>query len=124
MRHLWENLPLTLETEETWSDSHSKSQNVSVLCGKSACPYDLVGCKFSHSDEPVDGQDGDVEDIHIDEATDGEECDAEDDFTLNENQCHLCKKQLSTKDELWDHVEKVHVEYFQGMLEYAAENRS
>ena len=94
------------------------------LKNSKSCHYEEIGCKFSHSDEPVGEQDGDVEDNHIDEATDGEECDAEDEFTLNENQCHLCKKQLSTKDELWDHVEKVHVEYFQGMLEYAAENRT
>ena len=73
--------------------------------------------------EPVGGQDGDAEDVYIHESTDGKDDDAEDDFTPNENQCHLCKKQLSSKDELWDHVEKVHEDYFQGMLEYAAENR-
>ena len=44
--------------------------------------------------EPVGGQDGDAEDVHIQESTDGKDGDAEDDFTPNENQCHLCKKQL------------------------------
>ena len=45
----------------------------------------------------------------------------EDYYKLNENQCNLCKEQLTTKDE---HVERNHEEYFQGMLEMAAENRS
>ena len=69
--------------------------------------------------EPVGGQDGDAEAAYID----GKDGDADDDFPINENQCHLCKKQLLNRDELWDHVEKVHEDYFQGMLEYAAENR-
>ena len=45
-------------------------------------------------------------------------------YKLNENQCHLCNGQLTTKYELWEHVERNHEEYFQGMLEMAAENRS
>jgi hypothetical protein len=69
--------------------------------------------------EPVGGQDGDAEAAYID----GKDGDADDDFPINENQCHLCKKQLLNRDELWHHVEKVHEDYFQGMLEYAAENR-
>ena len=82
------------------------------------CPLNLIGCKFSHSMEPTDGKDAEdnkptAEDNNADEATD--ESDAEQDYTTHENQCHLCKKQLSNKDEMWDHVETVHVEYFQGM---------
>ena len=96
-------------------------------------------CQFSHRNEPTDGKDDDAEDNHNDdEATDEKDVDAEDnkcgeasdgsdaeeDYQINENQCHLCKEQLSNKDEMWDHVESVHVEYFQGMLEYAEQNRA
>ena len=42
-------------------------------------------------------------------------------YKLNENQCHLCNGQLTTKYELWEHVERNHEEYFQGMLEMPAE---
>lgn len=41
-------------------------------------------------------------------------------FSNCENQCHLCRKKLKSKDDLWDHVETEHGEYFYGMLEVAA----
>ena len=56
------------------------------------CPYTQVGCKFAHRGEPVDEQNGDAEDERFDESTDEKDGDAEDDFTINENQCHQCKK--------------------------------
>ena len=48
--------------------------------------------------------------------------DSEDDESFNpcENQCHLCRKKLESQDDLWDHVEKEHKEYYNGMLEVAA----
>ena len=49
----------------------------------------------------------------IAKATDDENVDdADDDYTFNDNRRHLCRKQLSNKDELWDHVECTHDEYF------------
>ena len=42
------------------------------------------------------------------------------DFTPNENQCHLCRKQLLSKDDLINHVKTKHEAYFQGMLDVAA----
>ena len=32
-----------------------------------------------------------------------------------ENQCHLCRIQLTTKDQFYYHIEVNHVEYFRGM---------
>ena len=48
--------------------------------------------------------------------------DSEDNESFNpcENQCHLCRKKLESQDDLWDHVEKKHQEYYNGMLEVAA----
>ena len=53
-----------------------------------------------------------------------EEEEVEEDYQLSENQCHLCKHQLLTKDELWQHVELNHQEYFQDMRELAAASRT
>ena len=83
-----------------------KTQKCQYFLNNQFCPFDKVGCNFSHDEQIV------------------EEEDDEDYYKLNENQCHLCKEQLTTKDELWEHVERNHVEYFQGKLEMAAANRS
>jgi hypothetical protein len=83
-----------------------KTQKCHYFSNNQFCPFAEVGCKFSHDDETVEEEDDDEY------------------YKLNENQCHLCKEQLTTKDELWEHVERIHVEYFQGMLEMAAANRS
>ena len=53
------------------------------------CPFSDIGCKFVHNDlDPADM-----------------EIDVEDEYSLNENQCHLCREQLSSQDDLWNHVE-------------------
>ena len=61
---------------------------------------------FSHDDEIIE----DPEDIETD-----------DDYTLIENQCHLCKLELSSRNDLMDHVEWVHMDYYQGMMEVVAQ---
>ena len=38
-------------------------------------------------------------------------------FSVNENQCHLCKNQFESKDDVFYHVQMNHVEYFNGMME-------
>lgn len=81
------------------------------------CPFDLIGCKFSHIKEVAEEEM--IEDIEDDGSTDDDEC-----YDINENQCHLCKQQLNNRDDLWEHVEASHREYFQGMLEVAQANRS
>ena len=82
------------------------------------CPFEKVGCMFDHSCKATEPEN--IEDIE----EDGDDEDDEDDhdYMPRENQCHLCKKQLTTRDELWEHVEQVHVEYFQGVLEVARAN--
>ena len=58
------------------------------------------------------------------EVVDVEEEDSLEEEPPHENQCHLCKKQLSTKNELFDHVENHHAVYFQGMMEVAVSMKS
>jgi hypothetical protein len=71
------------------------------------CPFERIGCKFAHDDP--DGSD--IETVEEEE-------------TLNPNQCHLCRLQFSSRDDLMDHVESDHTDHFQGMKEYAAANRN
>ena len=40
---------------------------------------------------------------------------------LIENQCHLCRKHLLSKDDLLDHVQAQHEAYYLGMMEVAAQ---
>jgi tRNA U54 and U55 pseudouridine synthase Pus10 len=43
---------------------------------------------------------------------------------LDENQCHICRSQLETKDDLFDHVQANHEEYFDGIMDVAAKMSS
>ena len=44
--------------------------------------------------------------------------------TLDKNVCNLCNLKLLSRDDLWEHVETKHEEYFKGILEVAAANRA
>jgi hypothetical protein len=44
-------------------------------------------------------------------------------FNVDENQCHLCRIKMRSKDEVYYHVQENHKEYFRGMMEIV-ENRS
>ena len=85
-----------------------KTRKCKFFLNKEPCPFSDIGCKFVHDHN----QDDDIESIE------------DDDYNINENQCHLCKLQLSTRDEVMDHVEAEHKDYFQGVLEYAATIRT
>ena len=76
------------------------------------CPYEDIGCKFSHvQSKEKAAQQFAEEDLEND-------MDVQvDDDRLNDNQCHLCRLQLLDKDDLFHHVETNHEAYFQGILE-------
>ena len=57
----------------------------------------------------------DVQD-HLDETV-------EEEISVNINQCHICCLKLASRNKVMDHVEKIHVEYFQGVMEIFARNR-
>ena len=91
---------------------HTKgTKTCNYFLSKTSCPFSSIGCKFAHENE--------ANEEHMDEVED-----VEDEYTLHQNECHLCNLKLSSRDDLWVHVENQHVEYFQGMLEFAAENRT
>ena len=61
---------------------------------------------FSHDDFVHQTTIGDIEDISKESGEDS------DDYgVLVENQCHLCKKELDIKDDLFVHVQAEHEEY-------------
>ena len=76
-----------------------------------SCPFEPIGCMFRHEIDNANSRD-EIMDV-------GEESEGND-FIPDENQCHICRKQCKCKDDLFNHVEREHVEYFNGMLEAAA----
>ena len=94
------------------------------------CPYEAIGCKFLHVQTELCTID-DCQDIthqnviNIEEATNGEDKnkDEEEIPELEENPCHLCRIQLQTKDDLYNHVQVNHEEHFLRMMEVAARMR-
>ena len=94
-----------------------RTKKCHFFLSKTPCPFSAIGCKFAHENE--------ANEEHIENVEDDEEVeDVEDEYILDQNECHLCHLKLSSRDDLWEHVENQHVEYFQGMLEFAAENRT
>ena len=82
---------------------HSSSPKVCRFFDKNQpCPFEKIGCMFSHllTDQPQE-----------------EDLDENEDFSPKENQCHLCKVELSSKNEMFYHVQREHEDYFQGMME-------
>ena len=71
-----------------------------ITCTRNLCPN-------KHDVRIVD------EDI-IEDVVDTDSEDQDDNFQLEENQCHICRKQLLSKDEFLDHVKD---EHFEGMFE-------
>ena len=90
-----------------------RTKTCHFFLSKTPCPFSSIGCKFAHEiqENEANEEHDDVEDV-------------EEEYTLEQNECHLCNLKLSSRDDLWEHVENQHVEYFQGMLEFAAENRT
>ena len=61
--------------------------------------------------------------IHI-ETIDEESEDASEQSPINRKQCHLCQTFFNPEDNLVDHMEMNHREYFAGMMEATAEMSS
>ena len=99
---------MTMHEEET--------KMCKFFANKEHCPYEEIGCKFSHEPSKNDDADEDLKNISDD--------DNDDSYEFVENQCHLCKLQLLNRDDLYLHVETTHQEYHQGMLEIIANRRN
>ena len=86
-----------------------KPKKCKFFLNKEPCPFERIGCKFDHDTI----EDSDIETVEEEEG-----------ITLDQNQCHLCRQQLQSNDHLMDHIEAVHVDYFEGIMEYAATTRT
>ena len=90
-----------------------------------SCPFDDIGCKFLHESSGKCRFDICLNKLcqfehHEDVELEIDNEDHDETFRPNENQCHICRQQLQSKDDLYYHVEAAHEEYFQGMLEVTA----
>ena len=97
------------------------------------CPYDEIGCMFLHETAEMCTFNPccnnlcqykheivieTIEDEPEEESSDNDE---DNEYqAVNENQCHLCRNQMDTYDDLIVHIERNHSEYYYGMLEAAA----
>ena len=64
---------------------HTENTNVcQYYLNGQICPFDEVGCQFSHTDGAADEDDSNNSEI----------------YDLIENQCHLCREEFSSKDDL------------------------
>ena len=70
------------------------------------CPYDEIGCKFSHEHELTAHEPSTIG--NIDDNLDNDDEESNDSYEFIENQCHLCKLQLLNRDDLYNHVETDH----------------
>ena len=88
-------------------DIHTeKPKKCKFFLNKELCPFDRLGCMFAH------------ENIESEIVT------VEEEITLKENQCHMCMLEFSSKDNVMDHIENDHADYFEGLMEYAAAIRT
>ena len=47
-----------------------------------------------------------------------EDPEQEETLSVSENQCHLCPIQFASKDDVFNHVQVNHEDYFRGMMEF------
>ena len=63
-------------------------------------------CQYKHVEEIVTVEDDTHDGPMNDDQSESKE------VSLNENTCHLCMKQLTTKDDLYDHTERNHDDFY------------
>ena len=56
----------------------------------------------------------------VDPVSEQDLSDAAQEHPLNNNKCHLCSKQLNSKDDLYIHLESEDDKFFNGIMEAAA----
>ena len=89
------------------------------------CPYELIGCMFKHEDE-IETVEDDSEmresdnDEEIEHSSGDDANNVEETNPFDSNKCHLCSKQTDSEDDLYNHMESEHIDYFNGLREAAA----
>ena len=86
------------------------------------CPYELIGCMFKHVGdiETLEDEVSEREQNDKIEQSDGEDSSVEESNPVLSNKCHLCNKQENSRDDLYNHMETEHIEYFNGIVEASA----
>ena len=92
---------------------------VAVICKFNPCLNKL--CQYKHDEDRVTvGEDTETRYNGDNEQITGEaNVDYDEEDSLNGNKCHLCMKQLNTKDALYHHMEVYHEDLYQGIMEVA-----
>ena len=102
-------------------------KNSHYFNNKNVCSYESIGCKFLHTKSAkcryVDCKNSLCQFSHskvieVDPKSEFEDSDT--DVNPNENQCHICRKQLLSKNDPLNHAKNQHEAYYQGMLDVAA----
>ena len=70
-------------------------------------------CQYKHVEDIVTVDEDTQEDLENDDEIESSE------DSLNGNKCHLCMTQLNTKDDLYDHMERYHEDFYYGIMEVA-----
>ena len=94
--------------------NHLFKHEVSGPCRLEQCTRNL--CQYQHSDAAVDESTAAME-----QTVDEEIEDSVEQSPIYRKQCHLCHTFLNPEDNLVDHMETNHREYFDGMMEATAE---
>ena len=99
-----------------------------------ACPYEEIGCMFLHMEsqmcpfKPCKNRMCEFQHEKqietMEEESDDESEDAAEKSPINGKQCHLCNTILNQEENLVDHMETDHREYYNGMMEATAEMSS
>ena len=78
-------------------------------------------CQYKHDEDIITvGEDTETSDNGDNEQITSEgNVDYDEEDSLNGNKCHLCMKQLNTKDDLYNHMERYHEDFYQGIMEVA-----
>ena len=78
-------------------------------------------CQYKHDEDIITvEEDAQTRDLLEDEQITSENnIDDDEEDSLNGNQCHLCMRQLNTKDDLYHHMEVYHEDFYQGIMEVA-----
>ena len=93
-------------------DNHEKkTRKCKFFINKEACPFSDIGCKFGHEDHDEESSEAE-EPIVNDETDQQEKSDESDSVTYGENDCHLCEETFTCLDDLCDHFQSNHEEYY------------
>jgi hypothetical protein len=102
-----------MEVEETQECSLFlvQTKKCRFFSSNDECPFQKIGCKFKLEDDPSN----DIDRAEMNEEHRNETDDSESELIL-ENQCHLCMKQDTSRDDLTKHYRVIHIQIYNLMI--------